>query len=197
MKFRQHQELRRRSVLSSFDQTIHDAKLGDDRAISILYLDYVAMVYGYLRALGLAEAEDATSEVFVGMLRGLGSFNGDEPDFRRWLMTIAHRRMIDQRRRQGRNRTDLSQSSSLEVLKDRCSVGDPQALEMDADLVEAFGGLTEAQREVLALRFVADVSIQGVAAITGRPTTAVKSLQNRGLESLRRRLSAPKERMEA
>ncbi len=197
MKFMQHRERRRRRTASSFEQVIRAAKRGDDSAISILYLDYVAMVYGYLRTCGLAEAEDLTSEVFVGMLRGLARFNGDELDFRRWLMTIAHRRLVDQRRRLGRNRSDLSDMSSLEATQYERSSGDLPALEMDSALVEAFGRLTEAQREVLALRFVADVSVQGVAVITGRPTSAVKSLQNRGLESLRRHMSVPKAQLNA
>jgi RNA polymerase sigma-70 factor (ECF subfamily) len=192
MRIRRHDERRQEGTASSFDQVIQAAKCGDEHSVSALYLGHIAMVFGYLRACGSPEADDVASEVFVGMLRGLSKFDGDESDFRRWLMTIAHRRLIDQRRRQGRNRTDLSDTSLLAAIQDRRSPSELRALEMDAALVDAFGRLTDAQREVLALRFVADESLQGVAAITGRPTSAVKSLQNRGLESLRRYLSVPK-----
>ena len=198
MNFTRHRERRRRGAPSSFYDVVEAAKVGDDRSISLLYLDYVAMVYGYLRASGSFEAEDLTSDVFVGMLRGLSRFSGDEPDFRQWLMTIAHRRLVDQRRRRGRNRTDLSEPLMLDTVQSRRRVSrDLSALELDPQLVEAFGRLTHAQREVLALRFVADISLRGVAVITGRPTGAVKSLQNRGLESLRRQMSIPKVRLEA
>lgn len=197
MKFRRHREHQRHGVASPFDQVVQAAKAGDDRSVSLLYLDHVAMVYGYLGASGASEPEDLTSQVFLGMLRGLDRFNGDEADFRKWLMTIAHRRLVDHRRRQSRNRTELSAPTSLEEMRDGLAWADLPALEMDSALVEAFGRLTDAQREVLALRFIADVSLQGVAAITGRPTGAIKSLQNRGLESLRRQMSASKAELDA
>ncbi|MGI9598758.1 MAG: RNA polymerase sigma factor [Acidimicrobiales bacterium] len=197
MKFTHHRARRRRRTTSSFEQVIQAAKGGDDGAVSDLYLNHVAIVYGYLRTCGLTEAEDATSEVFIGMIRGLARFNGDELDFRRWLMTIAHRRMVDQRRRLGRNRTELSDVATLESMGNGRATPDLRALELDSTLVEAFGRLTEAQREVLALRFVADMSLQGVAVVTGRPTTAVKSLQNRGLESLRKHMSVSKAQLNA
>lgn len=197
MNFMGPRGLRAETAASSFEQVIHAARQGDGGATSTLYLDHVAMVYGYLRACGLADADDVTSEVFIGMLRGLERFSGDELDFRRWLMTIAHRRLVDHRRRHLRNRTDLADASFLEAVRDDRSFGVLPAIELDSELVEAFGRLTEPQREVLALRFIADVSIQGVADIVGRPRSAVKSLQNRGLESLRRHMAAPKAELHA
>jgi RNA polymerase sigma-70 factor (ECF subfamily) len=181
----------------SFTRVCQAAKSGDEDAVSTLYLDHLAMVYGYFRACGTGEPDDLASEVFLGMLRGLRRFNGNEADFRKWLMTIAHRRLVDHRRSQGRNRTDLSEPSSLEAREDGRSANALRAVETSPDLVDAFGQLTDAQREVLALRFVADLSILGVAAITGRPASAVKSLQNRGLQALRRHLSIPSARLEA
>ena len=44
--------------------------------------------------------------------------------------------------------------------------------------------LTPDQREVVTLRFVADLAIEEVARITGRPVGAVKSLQHRALRAL-------------
>jgi RNA polymerase sigma-70 factor (ECF subfamily) len=176
---------------------VRQAKAGDDDAVSLLYLNHVAMVYGYLRACGVGDLDDLTSEVFIGMLRGLKRFDGDQAAFRRWLMTIAHRRMVDYRRQGGRNRTDTVEPHSLEGLRTSAVDIEPRAVMVDDDLVQAFERLTDAQREVLALRFVADVSLRGVAAITGRPTGAVKSLQNRALASLRQHLAPEMERQHA
>ena len=44
--------------------------------------------------------------------------------------------------------------------------------------------LTPDQREVVTLRFVADLAIEEVARITGRPIGAVKALQHRALRAL-------------
>ena len=195
MKFTRHGERRFRGAGLSFEEIIRAAKVGDDRAASLLYLDHVSMVYGYLRAHGCPDPEDTTSEVFIGMIRGIDGFDGDGSAFRRWLMTIAHRRLVDQRRQGGRNPSDPSEPSSFEALRTDRQANELGAVEIDPDLAEAFAGLTEAQREVLGLRFVADVSLQDVASITGRQTGAIKSLQNRGLESLRRQMAAPKAQM--
>jgi RNA polymerase sigma-70 factor (ECF subfamily) len=177
----------------SFDRIVRDAKNGDDDAVALLYLNHVAMVCGYLRACGASDLDDLTSEVFVGMLRGLRRFDGDQADFRRWLMTIAHRRLVDHRRKSSANRVDTAEPWVLEGLRTTPVDIEPRVVMVDGELVRAFAMLTEAQREVLALRFVADVSLRGVAAITGRPTGAVKSLQNRGLAALRQNLTAPRE----
>lgn len=172
--------------LTSFHDLVERARQGDEEALATLYLNHVAMVHGYLRACRAVDPDDLTSEVFLGMLRSLDRFEGGQPEFRRWLMTIAHRRLVDQRRRHYRNRVELASTGSFDELSG--DVPSLPAVGLDPELIAAFEDLTETQRQVLALRFVADMSLQGVAAITGRPVGAVKSLQNRGLRSLRRRL---------
>ncbi|HVM02425.1 MAG TPA: sigma-70 family RNA polymerase sigma factor, partial [Acidimicrobiales bacterium] len=59
------------------------------------------------------------------------------------------------------------------------------------DLVEALSRLTADQREVVVLRFVADLPLADVARITGRRTGAVKALQHRALEALSALLDRP------
>ena len=172
----------------SFDHIVRAAKVGDHDAVSVLYLNHVAIVYGYLRACKAQEPEDLTSEVFLGMLRGIARFNGNQPDFRRWLMTIAHRLLVDQRRCQAAGKVQLSEPSSLEAVETTHDLHELHAVKIDSEIVAAFSHLTDAQREVLALRFIADVSLRGVASITGRPKGAVKALQNRGLKSVRKHM---------
>ena len=61
------------------------------------------------------------------------------------------------------------------------------------ELVRALGRLTAEQREVVALRFVADLPIDAVAALTGRKANAVKALQHRALEALAGYLGAERD----
>src|SRR5690349_14708946 len=56
-------------------------------------------VAGYLRLQGAHEVDDLTSEVFIGVFKGIAKFEGDESAFRSWVFVITHRRVIDQRRR--------------------------------------------------------------------------------------------------
>jgi RNA polymerase sigma-70 factor (ECF subfamily) len=57
------------------------------------------------------------------------------------------------------------------------------------ELYRMLAGLTPEQRDVVLLRFVADLSLEEVATITGRTIGAVKQLQRRGVERLRRHLN--------
>ena len=54
--------------------------------------------------------------------------------------------------------------------------------------MKLLANLTEDQQSVIALRVIADLSLEQTAAIVGKRVGAVKALQKRGLESLRRQL---------
>ena len=83
----------------SFESILSAARGDAGWAYERLYRDLSPAVCGYLRLQGAREPEDLTSEVFIGAFRGLGSFVGSEAQFRSWIFTIAHRRLIDERRR--------------------------------------------------------------------------------------------------
>lgn len=174
----------------SLKNVIDAAKTGNTEAVGILYRNHVGMVYGYLRACGAPDAEDLTGDVFVGVLRNIKSFEGGPNEFRVWLMTIAYRRLVDARRRGTVRNLDLQEPSSFEGIESFRPLDLPR-VEVDPRLIAAFATLTDSQREVLALRFVADLGLERVAAITGRPVGAVKSMQHRALAALRVELSGP------
>ena len=54
--------------------------------------------------------------------------------------------------------------------------------------MELLQTLTPDQRSVIALRVIADLSLEETATILGKRVGAVKALQKRGLERLRRQL---------
>ena len=150
-----------------------------------VYVALAPRVVGYLRARGAADPEDLAGEVFLQVARDLRRFRGrsDETAVRRWVFTIARNRAVDATRRARRR----PQSSDAAV-PDQPAV--PVAEPLDPMLVEALLGLTEDQREVVALRFVADLPLEDVARMTRRTVGATKALQHRALENLRRSVSA-------
>lgn len=168
------------------------AQRGDETALESLYRQLAPAVLGYLRGQGVADAEDATSEVFVGMVRGLGRFRGDERDFRAWLFSIAHRKVIDERRRRARRPEALIDLTQLADAPTDLLVGDSEA-EALASIgtgwaLTALGKLSPDQRAVVLLRVLADLSVEQTAAVLGKSLGAIKSLQRRGLAALARNL---------
>ena len=142
-----------------------------------VYRALAPAVLGYVRSQGVAEPEDLLGEIFLQIVRDLPRFRGDDAALRRWVFTIAHHRIIDARRRSSRR-----PASDGGAVPDRAAPLPPEPF--DPELVQALGRLTAEQREVVALRFVADLPIDAVAALTGRRANAVKALQHRALEAL-------------
>ncbi len=122
------------------------------------------------------------------MFSKLGSFQGDESQFRSWVFTIAHRRLIDERRR-GARRPQISTDDT--ALFDRPG-GDAEddALTVlgGRRVFELCEGLSPEQRDVVVLRVVADLTVEQVARIVGKSPGAVKALQRRALTALRARI---------
>lgn len=135
-------------------------------------------VHGYLRAAGADDCEDVLSEVFLRVARGVGRFRGGDDDLRRWVFTIAHNCLMDEHRRRRRQHLFVRRLATVEP-----TVPAPNE-PFDPVLHDALLQLTPDQREVVTLRFVADLAIEEVARITGRPIGAVKSLQHRALRAL-------------
>lgn len=148
-----------------------------------LYRRLAPAVLGYLRAQRAAEPEDLLGEVFLQVARDLHRFAGDDDALRRWVFTVAHHRLIDDRRRRSR-RPQLADGEVPEV------VAPEWPDQPDPALLAALDQLTPDQREVVLLRFVADLPLEAVARMTTRNVGAVKALQHRALEQLGRILRA-------
>lgn len=143
---------------------------------------------GYLRVQRAAEPEDLTSEVFLGVFRGIGTFRGTEQQFRSWVFTITHRRLLDERRGTARQPLLTTVDQALDH-----HAGDVERDAMDVLgdqwVIQTCAQLSPDQRTVLLLRVIADLTIDDIARITGKSSGAVKALQRRALATLRRTLA--------
>jgi RNA polymerase sigma factor (sigma-70 family) len=175
-----------------FRQVLTAAQDGGPWALEALYRDFAPAVLGYLRGQGAANPEDLASEVFVGVVRNLRNFAGDESGFRSWVFSIAHRRLIDERRSLGRRQEDPVEPARITGALAARSTGDVEE-EALANLgrertMRALADLSPDQRAVLLLRVVADLSLSEVAEVLGKSQGAVKMLQRRGLLALARKI---------
>jgi RNA polymerase sigma factor (sigma-70 family) len=170
------------------DDVVTAASGGDRDAIREVYLSLAGPVVGYLQAKGVRDAEEVTSEVFLALLQRLPHVTGGANGLRRLVFTIAHARMVDHYRDRGRT-GELSEYQAHRDVRSEPPAEDVALGRMSTpEVLDALALLPDDQRDVIALRFVADLSLEQVAAIIGRSEGAVKQLQRRGLTTVREAL---------
>jgi RNA polymerase sigma-70 factor (ECF subfamily) len=173
----------------TFEAILAAAKVGADWAWERLYRDLAGPVTGYLRARGAPDPEDVASETFLQVARNIGSFEGSESSFRSWVFVIAHRRLLDARRAAARKGDTVPLEPGFDP---HGGDTETEALESfhDDSLLLALAKLTDDQRHVIALRVIAGLSLEETAQVVGKRTGAVKALQRRALEAMRKTLEA-------
>ena len=185
-----------RDVLAPSDAApavIERAGEGDEHAFAELYELHAAQILGYLRGMlgDAAEAEDAAQEVWARVLRALPRFELRDVPFRVWLFRIARNQALD--RLAIRARSVPEDPASLAKRQDSERAAEGETHVPDPELLQAMRLLPLAQRQVLVLRFVADLGVGEVAKVLGRSEDAVGHLQRRGLAFLRTRLETLRE----
>jgi len=193
-----------RTAAASDERAIVGAVLAGDREAfrRLVERESVALVRACHRILGdRADAEDAAQEALVTAYRQLASWRGDGP-FGAWLMRIGVRIALRQagKRRNVTWRDPLAPGSSRSAVDpitqavdqaaiDFAPLTDPAVLSMRAErateLRAAVTALPEPYREVVALRFFAEATLDEIARQTGRPLGTVKTQLHRGLARLR------------
>ena len=166
------------------DDVLVAAADGHAWALRRLYDELAPKVHGYLLYRGASEPEDLTSEVFLTVFPRLSTVTGGAAGLRTFVFSVAHARLVDDLRR----RTRRPGSTPYDVaLDDRTGPSSEDEALDSLGLVavtQLLDQLPEAQREVIELRHLADLSIEQVAELIGRTPGAVKQLQRRGLLAL-------------
>lgn len=166
-----------------------DAVLAGDRDAfrSLVERESASVIRACHRVLGdLHEAEDAAQEAFVTAFRGLAGWRGDGP-FGAWVTRIAVRIAI----RRAKSRRDVTWIDATDPTRgiDLPGGHDPAISSLRAEravgLRTAVARLDEPYREVVALRFFGELSLDEIATQTGRPLGTVKTHLHRGLLRLR------------
>jgi RNA polymerase sigma-70 factor (ECF subfamily) len=161
------------------------ARNGAEWALSVLYRNLQPALIRYLYAHEPVDADDLASETWLDVAGGLHRFEGEEAAFRRWLFTIARRRLIDLRRTRARRRTSPLPNESLPDAQ--TPVDGEEAVVMAASTHAALArivSLPRDQAEVIFLRVLADLDVNDVAAILGKRPGTVRVLQHRALKRL-------------
>jgi RNA polymerase sigma-70 factor (ECF subfamily) len=172
----------------SVRQLVASAQGGDVQAMGALYDHYVERVFRFVRfRLGShLDAEDVSQRVFLQMIEALPRYHSRGAPFGAWLFRIARNAVIDHRRthRIHEPLEAVVDSASAERGPEEATI---TAAEMER-VAAALNHLTDDQREVITLRFVAGLSHGEIAAVLGRREGAVRATQFRALHALRQQL---------
>jgi len=165
----------------------------DPNAFDGLYLLYADRVYRFLLArVGDADAaEEITSEVFLRLIEKIDKYRISPKDnvsiFSAWLYRLAYNKMIDIIRKQKRTKHVAIENAFGLASKGNLNEEVETKLEVE-HVVQKLQFLNEQQRQVIVLRFLEGYSVAETAGIMQKSEGAIKALQHRSLNSLRRHL---------
>jgi RNA polymerase sigma-70 factor, ECF subfamily len=162
------------------ERALIQAAQADPARFVDLYDRHFHRVYGYVmrRTGSRTEAEDITSAVFEKALANLSRFEWRGVPFVAWLYRIAANALADRRRQIAHDSPDPP--------PDLPDSRESEEIEQRAMLYQLVDRLPDAQRQVIEMRFIDQKSIREIAVALDRSEGAVKQLQLRALENLRK-----------
>lgn len=163
------------------------------QAFDGLYMLYADRIFRFLLVrLGDADAaEEVTAQVFLRLIEKIEKFQIAPKDnvaiFSAWLYRMAYNKMVDMLRRQ-RPMYHVA-IEYAEYVVDQQPIIEQVEERLDFEqILNKLPLLNDQQRQVIMLRFVEGLSIAETAQIMQKSEGAIKALQHRSLESLRRYL---------
>ena len=171
------------------DEALLQCQRGDRDAFHYLVEQYKDVLYGaaYLMTRNRALAEEQVQEAFLLAWKGIRGFRRGRP-LKPWLVRILVNSVLTQRRRGAVPTAPLDESS---MDADAVDPEDMAGVMEDRQTVQrALAELSPEHRQVLVLRYFADLSVPEVARSIKAPEGTVKSRLHRALGHLRTQLES-------
>lgn len=165
---------------------LHRVSAGESAAVRECIARFGGLIYTLARRVGLpeGETEDAVHEIFTELWKHGSKYDPSIASETAFVATIARRRLIDRRRRIGRQPVRQQISEETSVAAAASSPG--LVVAEDAQRAsEALLQLTNEQQRVLRLSVYEGLSHEMIARSTGLPLGTVKTHARRGLMKLR------------
>jgi RNA polymerase sigma-70 factor (ECF subfamily) len=170
-------------------ELIERARHGDVSAFEALVRAHQEICFrtAWIASGGADDAEDATQEAFMKAFAALPRFRPDAP-FRPWLLTIVANEARN-RRRSASRREALALRAPQVIAANSASEPSPEATilatERRQELLNGLKRLPDPDREVVAFRYLLELSEAETAAALGVPVGTAKSRLSRALARLR------------
>jgi RNA polymerase sigma-70 factor (ECF subfamily) len=175
--------------LISDEDLARSAQAGTQDAFVLLYERYFANVFARVRfKVPESDVEDVTQEIFIAMLKSLGSFRG-RSKFSSWLWTITNRKIADyyRSRKVGLTEQDDYEELVTRNLSNHTANVDSQADDL-ATVQYALLELPKNYQDILLMRFVDEMPFNEIALQNGQSLEATKSLFRRSMTALAKKL---------
>jgi RNA polymerase sigma factor (sigma-70 family) len=158
-----------------------------DQDFERLYDEHAQALYGFLayRTGDPALAEDLLADTFEKALRSRRRFDPGRGTAKTWLYSIALNALRDHLRRRAaaeRATERLAAGAEAETQAAEDAVGARD------ELMRALAGLSDEEREVVALRYGADMTVPEIAKLKRERLTTIEGRVYRALRKLRERL---------
>lgn len=189
------QKVRLDKAKEAEERRLVEAAQRDPVCFADLYESYFELVYVYVarRVRNRAETEDLTAEVFRKALANLPRFKWTGAPIAAWLFRIASNMIADRAKRAAREGSAEPSLTVGLVPRGQSDASQAQQTELEncerrAQLFRLVDELAEDQRRVVVMRFAEEKSIGEIAHELDRSEGAVKQLQFRALENLRKKI---------
>ena len=168
---------------------VHKAQKGDAAAFGQLVDAYQGPVYRLALHMGLspADAEEAAQEAFIAAWKGLPRFRGDSR-FSTWLYQLATHAAIDLMRREKKYQNSADIEDTVLVDSGESPQETVERQEKQKAVQGALQSLSPQAREILLLRYQAELGYEEIGAVLGLPNGTVKSRINRAKAQLKEAL---------
>lgn len=182
--------IQRGENLETMRRLVARAVDGDQQAFAQIYEAHVDRVYRYVawKVPNASDAEDLVAQVFIHAWKGLPNFRWLDRPFIAWLLRLAQNVVVDHYRQ----RSVRQPATPLDIHAPDESADPAEAVDRDdraAEVRAALAYLTEEQQQVLLLRFADELETKEIAATMGKREDAIRALQCRALQALRRQLT--------
>jgi RNA polymerase sigma-70 factor, ECF subfamily len=164
--------------------------LTDSDELRQVYREHVDAVFAFFAySVARPVAEDLTSATFERVIRAWKSYDPRKAGVRTWVLAIARNQLTDHYRRSSHR--DARSTDAEPALLDELPTVDPTADVADRDAFRTMlAQAGDREREVLALRYGADLSANEVAELLGLSSANVHQIASRALRRLREELTS-------
>lgn len=158
----------------------------DAEAFALLYDAFVSPIYRYVyfKISDREEAQDITSDVFLKAWQYLIGDGADITNFRQFVYTIARNCVIDVYRERAKKPVQ-SLHAAAEIITTTHTTETMRSEQDYRLLLEQIRHLKQEYQEVIMLRYVEDLDIGDIAAITGKSHVSVRVTLHRALKKMK------------